>query len=88
MHDYLIHITYIDKATLGPEVKDSCLPQRHQDITEHCAKIRASKRAKRFGLIEKSNWKRHSQASLTKTYHTETGESRYVIVQRVSKLTR
>ena len=88
MHDYMISITYIDKETLGPDVKNAYVPQRHQDITAHCAKIRASKQVKDTGLIEKSNWTRHSLSAFTKTYHTETGESRYVIVQRVSKLTR
>ena len=86
MHDYLISITFTDPST--NEVKHYCMPVRHQDISEHCAKIRASKRAKRFELIAKSDWTRHSQSSLTKTYHSETGESRCVIVQRVSKLTR
>ena len=88
MHDYLISITCIDKETLGPEVKHVCEPQRHRDITAHCAKIRASKHAKNFGLVEKTNWTRHSQSSFTKTFDTPIGESRFVLVQRVSKLTR
>ena len=72
---------------------DTCIPVRLKDTTERSAKIRATRKAIEFGLIPTSGWSKpdptmFTRPSLKTARDPHTNESRSIIVQRVSKMTR